>query len=251
MRRRDIGFVAGAPEAAMALITIQVIEGLERGKVYDAIPTPVTIGREDENRIRLNDERVSRFHAKIQEDGGRIILTDLESTNGTRVNGQPIQMRVLQIGDQLSIGRCLLIFGSRDEIVARAAEMQSQGTPFAGDGTIAGRSPDDSSDSGEFEEGRPLGTALFPEGAPPAPTGLRPVQRAELSDLLAYVHDQIQNIVQSAREAEAPPEGGWPEGKTEGPGAGAMVLPWLAWQRMLSLEMDLAVTLRNVADPDG
>ena len=85
----------------MARITLQLIEGLERGRVYSEVTTPVTIGREDDNTIRLNDERVSRFHAKIQEDGGRVILTDLESTNGTRVNGHPVQMRVLQIGDQL------------------------------------------------------------------------------------------------------------------------------------------------------
>src|SRR5262245_27904636 len=109
----------------MALITIQVIEGLERGSVYENIPTPVTIGREDDNRIRLNDERVSRFHAKIQEDGGRVILTDLDSTNGTRVNGQPVQMRVLQPGDQMTIGRCLLLFGSREQITARMALLES------------------------------------------------------------------------------------------------------------------------------
>src|SRR5262245_22919495 len=100
----------------MARITIQVLEGFERGRVFADIPTPITIGREEDNTIQLNDERASRFHVKIQEDGGRIILTDLDSTNGTRINGHPVQVRVLQHGDQLSIGRSLLLFGSAREI---------------------------------------------------------------------------------------------------------------------------------------
>ena len=103
----------------MAKVTLQLLEGLERGLMFRDLPTPVTIGREDDNTVRLNDERVSRFHAKIQEDGGQVILTDLESTNGTRINGHPIQMRVLQIGDQIAIGRCLLLFGSPEEITAK------------------------------------------------------------------------------------------------------------------------------------
>ena len=100
---------------AMARVTLQVLEGLERGLTFP-VETPVTIGREEENSVRLNDERVSRFHAKLQEDGGRVILTDLESTNGTRVNGRPVSLRVLRPGDQISIGRCLLAYGSRAEL---------------------------------------------------------------------------------------------------------------------------------------
>jgi hypothetical protein len=43
---------------------------------------------------RLSAERVSRFHAKVQFDNGEVILTDLESTNGTRVNGNVVQIRM-------------------------------------------------------------------------------------------------------------------------------------------------------------
>src|SRR5436190_22073912 len=100
----------------MARITIQVLEGFERGRVFGDLATPITIGREEDNTIQLNDERVSRFHVKIQEDSGRVILTDLDSTNGTRINGHPVQMRVLQFGEQMSIGRSLLLYGSPGEI---------------------------------------------------------------------------------------------------------------------------------------
>ena len=50
----------------MALLTLSVLEGLERGRVYDQLETPVTIGREEDNVVQLNDERVSRVHAKLQ-----------------------------------------------------------------------------------------------------------------------------------------------------------------------------------------
>ena len=103
----------------MAEVTFQVLEGMERGRIFADLSTPLTIGREEDNGIQLNDERVSRFHLKIQEDAGRVILTDLESTNGTRVNGVPSQLRVLQIGDLISIGRCLLVYGSPAKIAER------------------------------------------------------------------------------------------------------------------------------------
>ena len=67
----------------MAHITLRVLDGADRGRVYDQMTVPITIGREEGNNIQLNDERVSRFHLKIQEDQGKLVLTDLESTNGT------------------------------------------------------------------------------------------------------------------------------------------------------------------------
>ena len=85
----------------MATVSFQVLEGFEAGHLYCDLETPVTIGREEDNDIRLNDDRVSRFHAKIQEDAGRIILTDLESTNGTRVNGHPVARARLRPGDRI------------------------------------------------------------------------------------------------------------------------------------------------------
>src|SRR5258708_36082340 len=128
----------------MARITFQVLEGFERGRIFGDLVTPVTIGREEDNTIQLNDERVSRFHVKIQEDGGRVILTDLESTNGTRINGHPVQMRVLQFGDQLSIVRSILVYGSAGQIDAepRAASdaelhVREPGEPEAGHGPLS------------------------------------------------------------------------------------------------------------------
>src|SRR5438067_11899967 len=105
----------------MQTVTFQVLDGVDKGRVYRDLPIPITIGREEGNLLRLNDERVSRFHAKIQLDNGDIILTDLDSTNGTRINGNPVQIRRLRPGDRVGVGRSILIFGSNEEIAARIA----------------------------------------------------------------------------------------------------------------------------------
>src|ERR1700738_3361237 len=105
----------------MTNVTFQVLEGVDRGRVFRNLATPITIGREEGTVLRLNDERVSRFHAKIQQDNGDIILTDLESTNGTRVNGHVVQIRRLRAGDRIHLGRSLLRYGTEKEIEAGIA----------------------------------------------------------------------------------------------------------------------------------
>src|SRR5262249_52462403 len=111
----------------MASVTFHVLEGVDKGRVFRSLPTPVTIGREEGNILRLNDERVSRFHAKVQVDSDDFILTDLESTNGTRVNGTVVQIRRLRYGDRVAVGRSLLLFGSNDQIAVRMATLEAAG----------------------------------------------------------------------------------------------------------------------------
>ena len=108
----------------MALVTFRVLDGADRGRVFPNIPTPVTVGREEGNSIQLNDERVSRYHLKIQDDHEKLVLTDLQSTNGTKVNGESVQLWVLRHGDVIVIGRTLLVFGSREEIAQRLASLR-------------------------------------------------------------------------------------------------------------------------------
>src|SRR5277367_6429564 len=122
----------------MQKITFQVLEGVDKGRIFRELVIPLTIGREEGNLLRLNDERVSRFHAKVQQDNGDIILTDLESTNGTRVNGNSVQIRRLRAGDRVGVGRSILLFGSNEEIAARMAESSSGGRPATGSSLLAG-----------------------------------------------------------------------------------------------------------------
>src|SRR5687768_12987603 len=120
----------------MPLVTFQVLEGIDKGRIFRDLPTPVTVGREEGNLLRLNDERVSRFHAKIQYDNNEVILTDLESTNGTRVNGNVVQIRRLRPGDRVGVGRSLLLFGSDKEIRDRMDQLSSLSTAPPGSASV-------------------------------------------------------------------------------------------------------------------
>src|ERR1044072_3085587 len=116
----------------MAGITLRVLDGADRGRVFQNMAPPITIGREEGNSIQLNDERVSRYHIKIQEDHEKLVLTDLESTNGTKVNGEDIQLRILRFGDMITIGRSVLLYGSRDQIASRLAELRRKDVAIRG-----------------------------------------------------------------------------------------------------------------------
>lgn len=71
---------------------------------------PLVIGRLPECGVVLEDTNVSRRHAELRRSGDAVVLTDLGSTNGTRVNGAPIREHVLGSGDEVSVGSTRLIF---------------------------------------------------------------------------------------------------------------------------------------------
>lgn len=63
------------------------------------------IGRSDECDLAIPDDlRLSRVHARLDKDGDDWVLVDLESTNGTFVNGERITEARLKVGDRLEIG---------------------------------------------------------------------------------------------------------------------------------------------------
>ena len=111
----------------MPRLTLRVLDGADRGRTFLNLEPPVTIGREEGNTIQLNDERVSRYHAKIQTDHENVVLTDLESTNGTKVNGEDVQLRNLRFGDVVQVGRTVMVFGTREQISQRLKDICSGG----------------------------------------------------------------------------------------------------------------------------
>ena len=68
----------------------------------------MTIGRLAECDIVLKDRGASRRHAQIRTEAGVSTLTDLGSTNGTKLNGQVVQSRRLEDGDRIVIGSTAL-----------------------------------------------------------------------------------------------------------------------------------------------
>jgi pSer/pThr/pTyr-binding forkhead associated (FHA) protein len=236
----------------MPVVTFQVIEGIDKGRTFRELPTPVTIGREEGNLLRLNDERVSRFHAKVQFDNGEIIITDLESTNGTRVNGNVVQIRRLRPGDRVGVGRSVLLFGSEQEINARAATLAGVNTPPAGTAPVAGPMPatllaqtlaGHFQDEADFELSphdeitESHGTLfLGPRALPPLPQKLTPSQAARLAEMLDFLHRHLTAPTENARVTED----------------GLQVhLNYADWQRVLAVQMVLARYVRAVAEPDA
>lgn len=261
----------------MALVTIRILDGPERGKTFRQMTTPVSVGREEGNFIQLNDERVSRYHLKIHENEGVILLTDLQSTNGTRVNGETIHVWRLRPGDVITVGRSVMVFGSTEEISRRLATLaesdrHSGGVPMGVDsdgfrvlgGVENGVLAKHARKKGAFDKksGRPgvaelsaIVGGLKPEDwaslhllAPPElPRGLSPQQAALLSEFFQYMLLRLRAVVDSARmesrvESQA-------ADKNDEKNDARVVLPADQWQNLLDMYARIAGLLNSVSEP--
>ncbi len=214
----------------MTNITLRVLDGTDRGKVFDSIELPVTIGREEGNTIQLNDERISRFHLRIQQDHDDLVLTDLESTNGSKVNNEDVQLRILRHGDLISIGRSTLLFGTRQEINERLDSKSGTGN----------RSAEANADSAaehvaveqDWQRDPKL---LMPNQPPKLPDRLSPGQAAQLCEVLEYLHDHIRRVVSEA-QVDRPNK--------------QVTLTNDKWQRVLDAHSRIAEYLRRVSEPE-
>jgi two-component system, NtrC family, response regulator HydG len=93
------------------IFAIAVIEGIDRGArcVLDGtLPAPVLIGQSPTCALRLTDPHVSRRHAALEVDGARMRITDLQSTNGTAVDGVTILGAYLRGGEVVRVGETAL-----------------------------------------------------------------------------------------------------------------------------------------------
>jgi len=81
------------------------------GPKHFSVTGETTIGRSPRNKIKINDDAASYFHAKIFSHNGGFLLEDMGSTNGTFLNGQLVKERLpLQSGYQVTIGRSRFLF---------------------------------------------------------------------------------------------------------------------------------------------
>jgi pSer/pThr/pTyr-binding forkhead associated (FHA) protein len=82
---------------------------------FDIEEAQVTVGRSDDNAIQLDHASVSGHHAQFTLEAGGYELRDLGSTNGTRVNGEPITTVRLEGGEQIRFGKIEAFFSSGKE----------------------------------------------------------------------------------------------------------------------------------------
>jgi diguanylate cyclase (GGDEF)-like protein len=81
-----------------------VLAGSNIGEMYRVDSPEVVIGRTSGASIRLADDGISRRHAQLVVAGSEVVIEDLNSANGTFVNGEQIVHRVLQDGDKIRLG---------------------------------------------------------------------------------------------------------------------------------------------------
>jgi pSer/pThr/pTyr-binding forkhead associated (FHA) protein len=95
----------------MAILTL--VFGREILGTYDVDKEKMVIGRAEDADIEINNLAVSRHHAAVQKRDGAFTVSDLDSNNGTYVNGKRIAGPTsLSFGDEIGIGKHVLVFDS-------------------------------------------------------------------------------------------------------------------------------------------
>jgi transcriptional regulator with GAF, ATPase, and Fis domain len=98
------------------------------------------VGRDPANQLCLNDRAVSRKHFCITETDAGFHLVDLESHNGTFVNGIPVRRKLLGHGDTVRVGQCELVFLiTEDELLVSRIVQYTDETVFDGAGTTVSK----------------------------------------------------------------------------------------------------------------
>jgi pSer/pThr/pTyr-binding forkhead associated (FHA) protein len=221
----------------MALVNLRVLDGADRGRTFDDVSTPLTVGREEGNPVQLNDERVSRFHLKIQEDDGKVVLTDLESTNGTKVNGESVHLCLIRPGDVIAMGRTVMVVGSRDEIAHRLAKLRGADMSGAVQLDNEELSDHESVMALDFElaaDQEPELQAMLHAVVPPElPGSLHPGQAAQLAELLNYFHLRLRGLIQTVKKEKGD----------------RITLEQRQWQNLLDLQSRLGGYLRQIGEP--
>lgn len=107
--------IAGSPQdsgpaktPSAALVVVHSADEGERGRRYALAGEDVTLGREAGSTVVIASDQASRRHARIFASGGAHVLVDLDSTNGTFLNSQPVKEHTLRDGDVLRIASTVL-----------------------------------------------------------------------------------------------------------------------------------------------
>jgi Nif-specific regulatory protein len=89
---------------------LAVVAGPLKDSTFELGEDDVSVGRDSSNRVSIPDSLLSRRHCIVRREGAGHKLVDLDSLNGTFVNGKPVRERLLAHGDRISIGETRLVF---------------------------------------------------------------------------------------------------------------------------------------------
>ncbi len=104
------------PGRQSELSYLVMIYGEYLGRRFSIGKEPTLIGRSPDSNIQLNDDSVSRMHCRVIPVESGVTIVDLDSTNGTYVNGTTVSARPLRDGDRIKIGRGIFKYLSGDNI---------------------------------------------------------------------------------------------------------------------------------------
>jgi pSer/pThr/pTyr-binding forkhead associated (FHA) protein len=112
MAPAQAGGPAGAAPAPSGRLVVAASDILDAGRAFEAGPVPLTIGRAEENTVALaGDQYASAHHARVEAARDGVWIVDLNSTNGTFVNGSRLDgRRKLREGDVVQVGETELRF---------------------------------------------------------------------------------------------------------------------------------------------
>src|SRR5690349_14137934 len=111
----SLGPTVRVPQGPSAYLV--VIAGPSFGEMHKLKGDRAVLGRGERADIRVLDDGVSREHAAVERDGGKMVLVDLSSTNGTFWNGKRVSRQDLTDGDKISIGATTVLkFTYQDQI---------------------------------------------------------------------------------------------------------------------------------------
>ncbi len=112
-----------------------VLTGSAFGRSF-AVEDEVTIGRQHDCTVALDEPGISRVHARLVAAGSQYVIQDLQSRNGTLLNGTPIRRASVNFGDRIQLGaQCVLLFTYRDaaeEHLEHLRRMETVGRLTAG-----------------------------------------------------------------------------------------------------------------------
>ena len=96
------------------MIQLEIATGAQKGAIFTLQEDSFSIGRSRANEVILYDDKVSGRHASVVRSAGRLLLRDLNSTNGTFLNDLPVDAAVIKNGDRLKLGDTEMIFHSTE-----------------------------------------------------------------------------------------------------------------------------------------